>query len=92
MEVKMITVLKDNTINTYYTICKKCNSEFAYNYADVEFEELGFSYIVNKRVTCPICKFKTLAELECKNKYTNNSTFLPYIKPIHSCCGGNENE
>ncbi len=88
----MITILKDNTQNTYYTICKKCDSEFAYNYQDVEFEELGISYIVNKRVTCPICEFKTLAELKCKNEYSNNSEFVPYIKPIHSCCGGMTNE
>lgn len=88
----MITILKDNTQDTYYTICKKCGSELAYNYPDVEFEELEFSYIVNKRVVCPVCKFKTLAELKCKNEYSNNSNFLPYIKTIHSCYGGNENE
>lgn len=88
----MITVLKDNTQNTYYTICKKCNSEFAYNYADVEFEELEFSYIVNKRVICPICKFKTYAELKCKKEHTNDSNFIPYMPPLNSCCAGDRNE
>lgn len=83
----MITVIRDNTKFLYYTKCKKCKSEFNYEYEDVNFSESPYIQMVFGHVTCPICNYQSCAELQIKEDYSENS-FLPNLSTasINTCC------
>lgn len=86
----MIEVIRDNTKETYYTKCKHCGSELQYEYSDVTMIDQSFSYIPDRRITCPVCNNVTAAELTREEDYKdsifsfkaadNNYSFL------QNCC------
>lgn len=87
----MVKILKDNTNRTYYTKCKNCGSELEYDYGDVEFKELPFSYHTDKRITCPACNSITMAELTPKDEYKDigfsyKSSDTSMYSLLNSCC------
>lgn len=65
----MISVLRDNTKEKFYTKCKHCGSEFEYEYDDVHFKEVAISYNPDSSILCPVCKSVTQAELTTKKDY-----------------------
>ena len=81
----MIKVLKDNTVAKYYTKCKSCNSELEYEYGDVCFEDIPYSFMPNRTITCPACNKITLAELTEKAEYSASLPFVPNL--ANGCCG-----
>lgn len=82
----MIEVIKDNTKERFYTLCESCLSELTYDYEDVTFNEVEYSYIPDRRITCPQCHKETFAGLKTKENYTFDGN---HFKPMHallSCC------
>lgn len=65
----MISVLRDNTKEKFYTKCKHCGSELEYEYDDVHFKEVAISYNPDASILCPVCKSVTQAELTTKRDY-----------------------
>lgn len=65
----MISVLRDNTKEKFYTKCKHCGSELEYEYDDVHFKEVAILYDPDASILCPVCKFVTQAELTTKRDY-----------------------
>ena len=72
----MITVLKDNTKEIFYTKCKNCGSELRYEYSDINTKEIVLSYNTDKCILCPVCRTVTIAELETKENYKD--TFFSF--------------
>lgn len=82
----MITVIKDNTKLLYYTKCRKCKSEFNYEYEDVDFKVGRYIQMAFAHITCPICNFQTIAELQTKDEYKGD-VILPNLPTFtDSCC------
>lgn len=66
-------ILKDNTHETYFTRCKWCCSEIEYEYNDVYFSEVPYSYIPKREITCPCCNNTTGVELKTKDTYSDST-------------------
>lgn len=82
----MITVIRDNTKETYYTICDNCGSELEYCYDDVEFET-AYYLMRSKTITCPCCSEKTNVLLKTKAEYKEPSIPMYPLPPLYdSCC------
>lgn len=79
----MITLIKDNTNETFYTRCWKCESEFSYEFNDVEFRNEQ-SPFPTKFVKCPACGYKSLITFTS----INGSLNLPYLN--NCCCAGDD--
>lgn len=88
----MISVLRDNTKEKFYTKCKHCGSELEYNYSDITTIDIAISYHTDKRITCPICGRETLAELETKDNYQDKGFSLKQSTDLdmalNGCCTG----
>lgn len=86
----MVTVINNNTKSLLYTKCDKCKSELSYKYSDVKFEDIPFSFIPNRTITCPACGHITYAEMTTKEQYKDGD--FPIRFPInnavnmHNCC------
>lgn len=65
----MLKVIRDNTKELFYTICKNCGSELEYEFDDVEIKVVETSYHTDKRIICPVCGKDTMAELYTKRNY-----------------------
>ena len=80
----MISVLRDNTKEKFYTKCKHCGSELEYNYSDITTIDIAISY--------PICGRETLAELETKDNYQDKGFSLKQSTDLdmalNGCCTG----
>lgn len=89
----MIEVVKDNIRDvTYFTECKTCRSELKYNYDDVVFEKLPYSFTPNRKILCPVCNNTTNAELVTEENYGSFTPFIPNLPPMWDscCCSGEE--
>ena len=82
----MITVIRDNTKETYYTVCDNCGSELEYHYEDVAFET-AYYLMRSKTITCPCCGEKTNVLLKTKDEYKEPTIPMYPLPPMYdSCC------
>lgn len=88
----MIKVIVNNKTSEFYTKCKTCCSTMTYNYDDVHFEDIPYSFASNRTITCPVCGAITNAELTTKNDYKDNDfPIMPLTSSmISSCCSKSE--
>lgn len=93
----MIRVISDSSHGTFFTKCKRCRSGIAYDYTDVKFEDIPYSFVPKRTIVCPVCDSVTPAELLHKNDYNEDN--IPLDIPVslyfanalkNNCCCENK--
>ena len=83
----MIEVIRDNTKEKFYTVCENCLSELSYDYEDVIINDIEYSYIPDRHITCPVCHKETFTGLKTKETYTfDGNHFKPISGLLSACC------
>lgn len=82
----MIEVIRDNTKEKFYTLCESCLSELTYDYEDVTINDVEYSYIPDRRITCPACHKETFAGLKRKDEYSFDGNHFKPMSALLSCC------
>lgn len=89
----MIKVIVNNRTSEFYTKCKTCCSTMTYNYDDVCFENVPYSFTPKRTIVCPVCGATTNAELTTKNDYKDNDfPIMPFTSPLISACCSKSDE
>lgn len=47
----MIRVISDSSHGTFFTKCKRCRSGIAYDYTDVKFEDIPYSFVPKRTIS-----------------------------------------